>query len=101
MRDRVVAALTAVGGVEVDVLVVETAGVPDGLRDEVRFSPECAERLLAPVFARSRDPSERVVVVTDRLPLERTTQGWGTSTVRTRLGWWDGGWCGRRVPRSA
>ena len=66
------AALTAVGGFEVDALVVDKAGVPAELRDEARFYPECAERLLAPVFARYRDPAERVVVVTDRLPLKRT-----------------------------
>jgi len=74
VRDRVFAALTAAGGFEVDALVVEKARVPEALRDEARFYPECAERLLAPVFARYRDPAERVVVVTDRLPL-RARQG--------------------------
>ena len=74
VRDRVFAALGAVGGFEVDALVVDKARVPDALRPEARFYPECAERLLAPVFARATDPHERVVVVTDRLPVHRTRQ---------------------------
>ena len=68
------AALTAVGEFEIDALVVDKAGVPAELREEARLYPECAERLLAPVFARFADPRERVVVVTDRLPLHRTRQ---------------------------
>ena len=89
VRDRVFAALAAVDGFEVDALVVEKAGVPAALRDEARFYPECAERLLAPVFARYRDPAERVVVVTDRLPLKRTKQAVEKAFklfIRRRLG---------------
>lgn len=93
VRDRVFAALTAAGGFDVDALVVDKARVPAALRDEARFYPECAERLLAPVFARSfaahRDPGERVVVVTDRLPLKRTKQAVEKAFklfIRRRLG---------------
>jgi len=89
VRDRVFAALTAEGGFEVDALVVDKARVPEALRDEARFYPECAERLLAPVFARYRDPDERVVVVTDRLPLKRTKQAVEKAFklfIRRRLG---------------
>lgn len=89
VRDRVFAALLEAGGFEVDALVVDKAGVPEALRDEARFYPECAERLLAPVFARYRDPGERVVVVTDRLPLKRTKQAVEKAFklfIRRRLG---------------
>ena len=89
VRDRVFAALTAGGEFEVDALVVDKAGVPAELREEARFYPECAERLLAPVFARFADPRERVVVVTDRLPLNRTRQAVEKAFklfIRRRLG---------------
>lgn len=89
VRDRVFAAMAGVGGFDVDALVVEKAAVPADLRDEARFYPECAERLLAPVFARYADPRERVVVVTDRLPLKRTKQAVEKAFklfIRRRLG---------------
>ncbi len=72
VRDRVFAAMAGVGGFDVDALVVGNAVVPEPLRQEARFYPECAERLLAPVFGPYADPRERVMVVTDRLPLNRT-----------------------------
>jgi hypothetical protein len=89
VRDRVFAALTAAGGFEVGALVVDKAGVPEALREEARFYPECAERLLARVFARYPDPGERVVVVTNRPPLERTKQAVEKAFklfIRRRLG---------------
>lgn len=93
VRDRVFAALTTVGGFDVDALVVDKAAVPEDLRPEARFYPECAERLLAPVFARhfgaDAAPGERVVVITDRLPLKRTKQAVEKAFklfIRRRLG---------------
>lgn len=74
VRDRVFAVMADVGGFDVDALIVDKARVPEDIRSEARFYPECAERLLAPVFARYADPHERVVVITDRLPLKRTKQ---------------------------
>jgi hypothetical protein len=71
VRDRVFSAIAATGRFEFDAVVVEKRKTHPTLHDEVRFYPKFAAYLLNYVFARYTDPSQRVIVVTDSLPMKR------------------------------
>jgi len=68
VRDRVFATLRAVGGFQFDAVVIEKRKAHPNLYDEVRFYPQFANYLLRYILYRYRDPSQEVVVITDRLP---------------------------------
>lgn len=71
VRNRVFDAIAAAGDVEFDVLVVEKHKTNPLLRDPLRFYPELGSHILGRVFERHTEPGERVIVITDRLPLAR------------------------------
>jgi hypothetical protein len=71
VRDRVFAALAATGGFEFDAVVVEKRKTHPSLHDHVKFYPKFAGYLLQYVFNRYPDPTQRIVLVTDRLPIKR------------------------------
>lgn len=72
VRDRVFEAIREVGGFEFDAIVIEKRKANPVLHDEARFYPQFADYLLKYVFGRYADPSERIVIVTDRIPVKRT-----------------------------
>ena len=74
IRDQVFAIIKTVGGFEFDAVVVEKRKVDPSLYDVTRFYPQFAYHLLSQVFARYPDESERIVVITDALPVKKTKQ---------------------------
>ena len=72
VRDRVFEVILATGGFDFDAAVIKKRNARAVLDDEARFYPLFAARLLKHVFDRHPDPDERVVVVTDTLPVKRT-----------------------------
>lgn len=74
IRDQVFEILTRVGGFEYDVVAIEKRKVDPVLHDERRFYPRFANDLLRYVFDRYADPNQRIVVITDRLPVKKTKQ---------------------------
>lgn len=74
VRNQVFAIIKAVGGFEFDAVVVEKRKVDPALYDVTRFYPQFAYHLLSQVFARHPDQSERIVVITDSLPVKKTKQ---------------------------
>ena len=89
VRDRVFATIAATGGFEYDAVVVEKRKTHPTLQDQVKFYPKLAGYLLQYVFARYPDPSQRIVVVTDRLPVQRkrdVVQKAFKTFIRNRLG---------------
>jgi hypothetical protein len=71
VRDRVFPIIMGAGGFEYDVVVIEKAKANPVLHDPIRFYPQFANYLLKYVFARYIDPKERIVIVTDTLPIEK------------------------------
>jgi hypothetical protein len=71
VRDRVFDIIRAESGIEFDVVVIEKAKANPVLHDPARFYPQFASYLLRYVFARYTDTTERMVIVTDRLPVEK------------------------------
>lgn len=74
VRDEVFRLITSIGGFDLDFTVVEKGIVPEAARDEVQFYPGFAGRLLRQVFSRYTDPDERIILITDRLPMKRRRQ---------------------------
>ncbi len=74
VRDRVFEIIARIGGFEFDSVIIEKRKAHPNLHDEVRFYPQFANYLLRYVFNRYRDPTERIVIVTDRLPMARKRQ---------------------------
>lgn len=72
VRDRVFRIISTATGVDFDALVVEKRKVDPALYDVTSFYPEFACRLLKDVFARYPDTNERIVIITDLLPVKRT-----------------------------
>jgi hypothetical protein len=70
VRDRVFEIISQVGGFEFDCIVVEKAKANPALHDVARFYPQFAGYLLRYIFRRYPDPQERIVVITDRIPIE-------------------------------
>lgn len=71
VRDEVFAILKTVGGCEFDAVVVEKRKVHPYLYDVTQFYPKFADYLLRYVFGRYADPKERIVIVTDSLPVRK------------------------------
>ncbi|HEX8695402.1 MAG TPA: DUF3800 domain-containing protein [Longimicrobium sp.] len=71
VRSRVFARITEVGGFELDVLVADKRRMRAELHDPLEFYSCLAPALLDAVLRRHADGGERLVVVTDRLPLQR------------------------------
>ncbi len=71
VRDQVFDIIARVGGFEFDCVVIEKRKVNPVLHDDLRFYPQFANYLLQYVFRRYTDPDERVVVITDTLPVKR------------------------------
>jgi hypothetical protein len=71
VRDRVFQVLTELGGFEFDAVIVEKRKADPSLQDELRFYPHFANELLRHVFQRYPDPDEKIIVITDRLPIKR------------------------------
>jgi hypothetical protein len=74
IRDRVFAAIIAVGEFDFDCVVIEKRKVNPELHRDGRFYPHFAGYLLRHVFERSLVPNERIVLITDRLPMKRTRE---------------------------
>jgi hypothetical protein len=72
VRDRVFEIIKGVRGVEFDAVIVEKAKVDPALYDVSKFYPTFSQPLLTAIFNRHQDAGERVVIITDRLPLKRT-----------------------------
>ena len=72
VRNRVFDIIKGVDGVELDSVIVEKAKVDPALYEVAKFYPEFAHPLLKGIFARYPDPGERIIIITDRLPLKRT-----------------------------
>ncbi|WP_420128497.1 DUF3800 domain-containing protein [Longimicrobium sp.] len=71
VRNQVFSTLAAVGGFEVDVLVVEKCLTPAELRDPFEFYRHLAHVLMDSVLDRFRDVDEPIVIITDSLPVQR------------------------------
>jgi hypothetical protein len=71
VRARVFATLEEVGGFEVDVLVAEKRRLGADLHEPFEFYALLGHVLLEAVLRRLERTGERIVVVTDRLPLQR------------------------------
>ena len=71
VRNRVFEVIKTVGGFEFDSVIIEKRKAHPTLHDEVRFYPQFANYLLRHVFSRFNDPSERIIIVTDTLPIKR------------------------------
>ena len=71
VRDRVFATLAEVGGLELDVLIVEKCLTPKELRDPFEFYARLGYVLVQGVLDRLGQLDEPVVVITDTLPLQR------------------------------
>ena len=89
IRNRVFAAIIAVGKFDFDCVVIEKRKVnPEFYRDG-RFYSHFAAYLLRHMFQRSLVPNERIVLITDRLPVKRTREGVEKAFkffIRDRLG---------------
>lgn len=72
VRDQVFAIIKAVGGFEFDAAIVEKRKVDPALYDVTKFYPQFAYHLLNQVFARYPDEGERIVLITDPLPVKKT-----------------------------
>lgn len=72
VRDQVFQIIRSARDVEFDSVVVEKRKVDPKLYEAARFYPEFGHALLRDIFARYPDPSERIVIVTDLLPLTKT-----------------------------
>ena len=89
VRDRVFATMSAAGGFEFDSVVVEKSKTHPSLYDHVRFYPKFAGYLLEYVFNRFTDPKQRVVLITDRLPVQKQREAVEKAFktfIRSRLG---------------
>lgn len=73
-RNSVFAILEAIGGFQFDAIVVEKNAVPAQSRESARFYPQYASRLLSAIFGRYSDPAERLILITDRIPVKRQRQ---------------------------
>ena len=71
VRGRVFQRITEVGGFELDVLVADKRRFRPELHDALEFYSCLANVLLDAVLRRHAQGSDRLVVVTDRLPLQR------------------------------
>jgi hypothetical protein len=71
VRNRVFEAIGAIGNFDFDAVIVEKRKTNPVLHDQARFYPKFAGYLLEHVFRRYSDPTERIIVITDRLPLKR------------------------------
>lgn len=71
IRDYVFPILSQVGGFEFDCVIIEKRKVNPVLYDPSRFYPKFANYLLQYVFRRYHEPDERIVVITDTLPVKK------------------------------
>jgi hypothetical protein len=71
VRNRVFSVIEKIGGFEFDSVIVDKHRTDPALREDVRFYPYFASFLLQRVFERYTDADERIVVITDRLPMKR------------------------------
>lgn len=71
IRNRVFDAIAKVGGFDFDAVIIEKRKANPVLHEVARFYPQFAGYLLKHVFRRYNDPAERIVVITDRLPVKR------------------------------
>ncbi|HEX6632040.1 MAG TPA: DUF3800 domain-containing protein [Gemmatimonadaceae bacterium] len=71
VRDRVFGALRRAGAFEFDAITIDKRRLPESLLDPAAFYPHFAALLLDAVFDRHALHRGRVVLVTDRLPLNR------------------------------
>ena len=70
VRNMVFGILADVGGFEFDAVVIEKSKVQASLHDAFQFYPSFARNLLTGVFQRFKG-DERIILVTDRLPMRR------------------------------
>lgn len=71
VRDRVFEVLQVQGDFEFDCVIIEKQKVNPVLYDPVRFYPQFASYLLKYIFGRYNDEGERIVVITDRIPVSK------------------------------
>lgn len=71
VRKRVFERIMEVGGFDMDVLIADKRCFHPALHDAVEFYSCLANVLLDAVLRRHADGDERLVVITDRLPLQR------------------------------
>lgn len=71
VRNQVFNVISSVGEFEFDSIIIEKSKANPVFRDEKRFYPQFANYLLAYVFKRYRDLGERVILITDRLPVKK------------------------------
>lgn len=89
VRNRVFAALTEVGGFELDLLVADKQTMPPELRDPFEFYCRLGHVVMEAALERARDADERIVVITDTLPLQRERKALAKTfrmAIRSSLG---------------
>lgn len=84
VRNAVFAAMAEVGGFDFDVLIADKRCTPSELRDPFEFYARLGYTLVDGVLQHYADLDERVVVITDTLPVQRERKAL-TKAFRTAL----------------
>lgn len=84
VRDRVFSTICSIGGFEFDSVVVEKRKAYLKFHEAARFYPKFCNYLLEYVLPRWRDRPQRLVVLTDRLPLKRDRKA-AEKTIKTAI----------------
>jgi hypothetical protein len=89
VRNRVFAALAEVGGFELDLLVADKQAMHPELRDPFEFYCRLGHVVVEAALERARNVDERIVVITDTLPLQRERKALAKTfrmAIRSSLG---------------
>jgi hypothetical protein len=70
VRNRVFEIIAGADGIEYDCVVIEKAKANPALYDKAKFYPQFANYLLQYIFQRYTESTERIVIITDRIPIE-------------------------------
>jgi hypothetical protein len=71
VRDRVFSTISEASRFDLDFLIIEKAGIPEEFRDPAHFYPRLATSLITRVLERYSGTDERIIVITDRIPVKR------------------------------
>jgi hypothetical protein len=71
VRDRVFQVLRKCAPFDLDFLVIEKAAIPEDEREPTRFYPRFGHALVETVLTRYAGNRDRIIVITDRIPLKR------------------------------
>jgi Protein of unknown function (DUF3800) len=89
VRNRVFAALAEVGGFELDLLVADKQAMHPELRNPFEFYCRLGHVVVEAALDRARHVDERIVVITDTLPLQRERKALAKTfrmAIRSSLG---------------